>query len=174
MSGQTVVERECVLTSKVFAVERVTFLGGACRHVVTHGGSVVVLPIMQDGRIVMIRNERFAVGQVLWELCAGTLEKEEEPARCAARELIEETGYEAGRIEPLCGFYTCPGFCTEYLHCFVATGLKHVGQALVEGEKIDVEPLGPARVLEMIRAGQVRDAKTVAAILHWWTFRHGR
>ena len=134
----------------------------------------MVLPVTDDGRILLIRNDRFAIGQTLWELCAGTLEPGEEPARCAARELVEETGYRAASLDPLCGFYTCPGFCTEYLHCFLAAGLEHVGQSLDEGEKIEVEALPAPRVMEMIRSGQVRDAKTIATMLYWWTFRHGR
>lgn len=172
-----VIDRQRVLGAKVFDVDRVVLTGapgGVERHVVVHGGAVVVLPIADDGRIVMIRNDRFAVGQTLWELCAGTLEEGEDPARCAERELVEETGYSAGTIEPLCGFFTSPGFCTEFLHCFVATGLKPMSQSLDEGEKIEVEALPPSQVMEMIRAGRVRDGKTIAAILYWWTFRHGR
>jgi len=168
------IDRQRVLKSKVFELDRVVLRGGGERHVVVHGGSVVVLPVTGDGRIVLIRNDRFAIGQTLWELCAGTLEPGEEPARCAARELVEETGYQAGSLDPLCGYYTCPGFCTEYLHCFLAAGLEHVGQSLDEGEKIEVEALPAPRVMEMIRSGQVRDAKTIATVLYWWTFRHGR
>jgi ADP-ribose pyrophosphatase len=169
-----IIERERIIEARVFDVDRVVLAEGGERQVVVHGGSVVVLPILDDGRIVLIRNDRFAVGSVLWELCAGTLEDGEEPLAAAGRELVEETGYQAARIEPLCGFYTCPGFCTEYLHCFLATGLRHIGQKLDSGEKIEVQALPPPRVLGMIRAAEICDGKTIAAVLHWWTFVHGR
>lgn len=175
MRTDRILKRKRLLEGKVFDVDRVVLRepdGGLVeRQVVVHGGSVVVLPLLGDGRVVMIRNSRFAVGEALWELCAGTLEEGEDPARCAARELVEETGYEAARVDPLCGFYSCPGFCTEYLHCFLATGLRHVGQSLDETEKIEVHPLEIGRVLEMIRTGEVVDSKTIAAVLYWLAFR---
>ena len=154
-----------------FAVDRVAYTGREGqtlrREKVTHPGAVLVLPIMADGRIVMIRNYRFAVGQWLWELCAGTLEPGEAPINCAGRELIEETGYEAGQIEPLCTFYTSPGFADEKMHAFVARDLKHVGQRLEATEQIEVEPTGLDRVLSMIAAGEIVDGKTIAALLHY-------
>ncbi|MBI1367763.1 MAG: NUDIX domain-containing protein [Planctomycetes bacterium] len=140
------------------------------REVVVHGGAVAILGILDDGRIVMIHNHRHTLDQTLWELPAGTLEAGEDPAVCAGREMIEETGYEAAKIEPLCEFYTSPGILTERMYCFVATGLKHVGQALEETEQITVEPVAPAIVLEMIKRGEIVDGKSVAALLYWWTF----
>lgn len=171
MSDPRIIERERVVEGKVFGVDRVVLRerDGSTRerHVVVHGGSVVVLPVLDDGRVVLIHNNRFAIGRKLWELCAGTLEKGEAPALAAARELVEETGYEASSIEPLCGFYTCPGFCTEFLHCFVATGLKHVGQSLDETEEIEVRPWDAADAVRMIHEGEIVDAKTIAALLYW-------
>lgn len=143
------------------------------RELVVHPGAVVILGILDDGRILLIRNRRFAVGQTLLELPAGTLEPGEDPAVCAGRELIEETGYEASRIEPLCRFYTSPGICTEEMHAFVATGLKHVGQALEETEQITVAPTPPEEVLAMIEHNEIRDGKTIAAVLHHHTFGRG-
>jgi ADP-ribose pyrophosphatase len=140
--------------------------GGAVeREVVVHPGAVVVLPLLDDGRIVMIRNHRFTVGETLWELCAGTLEPDEEPAVTAARELIEETGYEAARIRPLTTFYTSPGICTERMYAFVATGLTPVGQRLEATEEISVEPLSRDAIMERIRSGEIRDGKTITTLL---------
>lgn len=139
--------------------------GTAMREVVVHPGAVVVLPLLDDGRIVMIRNHRFAVEETLWELCAGTLEEGESPAETAARELVEETGYRAERIEPLTTFYTSPGICDERMHAFLATGLSAVGQDLEETERIEVELVSRARALEMVASGELKDGKSIATLL---------
>jgi len=140
------------------------------REAVIHPGAVVVLPVFDDGRVVLIRNQRFVVGEELYELCAGTLEPNEDPADCAGRELIEETGYEAASIKKLCEFYTSPGFCDELIRVFIAGDLTHVGQQLEPTENIIVEPLAMDDVLAMIRDGRIRDGKTIAALLHHHAF----
>ncbi len=142
--------------------------GTARREVVVHPGAVVILPLLDDGRVVLIRNHRFSIDETLWELCAGTLEPGEEPAATAARELIEETGYEARELEPLTTFYTSPGITTERMYAFRARGLRHVGQRLEATEQIEVEARPLAEVLEMIRRGEIRDGKTIATVL-WHT-----
>lgn len=139
------------------------------RELVSTFDSVVILPLLDDTpgeeRVVLIRNERFAVGETLWELPAGTLEPNEDPADCGSRELIEETGYRADRLEKLTAFYPTPGFVTEFMHAYRATGLTHVGQDLDPSEKIDVEAMPMSRALELLRGGEVKDAKTVAVLL---------
>lgn len=141
--------------------------GTARREVVSHPGSVVVLGVLEDERVLLIRNHRFAVNQTLWELPAGTLEQGEDPAACARRELTEETGYEPRQVHWLCSFYTTPGICNEYMHVYKAVNLHHVGQNLDEGERIKVHPLGMERVLEMIRDHEIIDAKTLAVLLYF-------
>ncbi len=140
------------------------------RELIVHPGAVVILPILDDDRIVMIRNERFAIGQTLWELPAGTLEPNEPPKVTAGRELIEETGYQANVIEPLFSFYTTPGFCNELMYAFVAKDLKHIGQKLEESEKITVEALSWKEVLTLIQDGILCDGKTIATLLYYKTF----
>ena len=140
---------------------------------IAHPGGVVVMPVLEDGRIVLIRNQRFPVGETLWELPAGTLELGEEPAVCAAREVEEETGYRAGEITPLTAFYSTPGFCDEKLHGFVARGLEPVGQSLDPTESIEVEAVSEAEALAMIRDGRLRDAKTICLLLYDSVFRRG-
>jgi ADP-ribose pyrophosphatase len=135
---------------------------------------VVVLPLLEDGRIVMIRNHRFAVDEVLWELCAGTLEPGEPPATTAARELVEETGYRADHVEAMTTFYTSPGICDEIMFAFLAEGLTHVGQKLEETERIEVEPVECDEALGMVEAGEIRDGKTIATLLFYQTFLRGR
>ncbi len=156
---------------RLFSVQVLTWTDGAGRtvrrEVVRHPGAVLVVPILPDGRIVMIRNHRVAVGGRLWELPAGTLEAGEDPARAAARELQEETGYRAGSVERLAEFYTSPGFCDELMRVFVARGLEPVERRLEPGEDIEVEILAPPAVLSMIERGEIKDGKSIAALLLW-------
>lgn len=135
------------------------------REVVVHPGAVLILPLLDKEHIIMIRNYRFAVGQELWELPAGTLEKGEKPIEAAKRELIEETGYRAGKIEPLASFLTSPGFCNELMHTFVARDLTEVGQSLDENEQITVEIVSWQKALEMVQKGLIIDGKTITALL---------
>ena len=140
------------------------------KEVVVHPGAVVILPFLDDGRLLLIRNRRYTVGETLIELPAGTLEKSEDPINCAGRELLEETGYLARRMKPLPGFYASPGILTERMHLFAAYDLAHQGQALEADEEIEVLPTRLADAVEMIRTGQIQDAKTIAAILMYERF----
>lgn len=140
------------------------------KEVVVHPGAVIILPILNANEIVFIRNERFAVGKDLWELPAGTLEPSELPINTAARELIEETGFQAAKLEPLNTFYTSPGICNEIMYAFAAYDLKHVGQKLDESEKITVEILKWEKALQMIHSGEICDGKTIATLLYFYTF----
>ena len=164
-------DREVLLQAAKFRVDRVRVparSGGLIeREMITHGGSVVVLPVLPDGRVVFIRNRRFAIGRELLELPAGTLDAGEDPAVCARRELAEETGYRAQTVEPLIRFFPSPGFMSEEMHCFVARGLTPGPQALEEGEHIEVEPLAPAEVDALVDAGELVDGKTLVCWLLW-------
>ena len=140
------------------------------REVVVHPGAVVILGFLDDGRLLLIRNRRYTIGQVLTELPAGTLEKGEDPMNCAGRELLEETGYLAGRLKPIGSFYTSPGILTEKMHVFAAYDLRHEGQSLDETEEIEVVPATMAQAIEMIHIGEIQDAKTIAAVLMYERF----
>lgn len=135
------------------------------REVVRPRDAVVVVPMLDEETVVLIRNNRFAVGQTLWEVPAGTIEPGEDPRTCADRELIEETGYEADEITPLTEWFPTPGFCTEYQYVYLATGLTEVGQDLDETEQIEVHPTAMGEAIAMVRDGTIRDAKTIAALL---------
>lgn len=137
----------------------------ARRDVVRHPGAVTVIPRLADGRLVVIRNERIAVAERLLEFCAGKLEPGEVPAAAAGRELEEETGYRAGRIEPLGMFYTSPGFADERMFVFLATDLTPVERRLEPGEEIDVEIRSVDELLSMIASGELRDGKTLGALM---------
>jgi len=156
------------MSGPIFSVERRQFHreGGkvVTRDVVVHPGAVTILPVLQDGRIVLIRNYRFATQRQLLELPAGTLEPDEPPEQCALRELEEETGYRAGRIEPLCEFYTTPGICTERMWVFLATDLTRTQQNLQGHEEIDVAIIDAHEARRMLRDGEIEDGKTIAAL----------
>ncbi len=138
------------------------------REVVDHPGAVVILPLLEDGRVVLIRSQRWAIGRTILELPAGTLEPPPQtPAGCAGRELLEETGYEAAELRPLLAFYSAPGFCTELLHAFVATGLTWRGQQLEPGERIEPVAMTRPRVLAAIASGSIVDAKTLTVLLYY-------
>jgi ADP-ribose pyrophosphatase len=138
------------------------------RDFIHYPGAAVVLPVLDDGRIVLIRNWRFAVETDLYELPAGCLEDGEDPAVCARRELTEETGYSARRLEKLGAFFTNPGTSDEIIHAYLATELTAGSQELERYEEITVEAHPDARVRAMIAEGTVRDAKTISALALYW------
>ena len=137
------------------------------REKIVHPGAVVVLPVCDDGRLVLIRNRRFILGKTLLEVCAGTVEEGEPVERCAQRELTEETGYTAERMDALTGFYSSPGIMTERMHVFVARGLTAGPQALDDTEQIDVVLLSEEEVIAAIRDGVIEDAKSLVTLLLW-------
>lgn len=159
---------DVLLTARKFRVERREYTipgrGPVSRELVVHPGAVLILPLLADGQVVLIRNYRFSAGAELLELPAGTLEPGEAPTACAARELEEETGYRAARLEPLCSFYTTPGFTNEFMHAFVATGLEKTAQRLEPTEQIRVEIMPLAAALEATADGRIADGKTIAAL----------
>jgi ADP-ribose pyrophosphatase len=148
------------------------------REVCLHRGAVIILPVLGDGRIVLIRNRRHTVFDTLLELPAGTLEyaaesgepgdPTEDPALAAARELTEETGYMAGKIHAFGWFYTSPGILTEKMYAFVATELSPGRQALEDNEQIQVELATKEQVLQLIQENGIVDAKSIATLLKYF------
>jgi len=134
-------------------------------EIVRHPGGAAVLPVLEDGRVLLIRQFRPAVDTSILELPAGKLEAGEEPLLCAARELEEETGYRAGRLEPLGQMWTAVGFCDELLHLFLARDLSRGEQALEPDEFIETIPLPLDEALALLRRGEIRDGKTQLALL---------
>ncbi len=167
---EIVARSQCVFHSARFDVRSLELKPQTTRDFVAHPGAVVVLPLLDEQRVVMIRNQRYAVGQELWELPAGLREPNEQPEATAARELIEETGYRAEKVEPLLNFFTSPGFCNELMYAYAAYQLQFVGQALEENEKIRVEVLSWTEILGLLKKGAIIDAKTVATLLYYHTF----
>jgi ADP-ribose pyrophosphatase len=143
------------------------------KETVQHPGAVAVLPILEDGRVCLIRNYRVAVGKTLIELPAGTLEPGEDPAETARRELAEETGFRAATVEKLLEFTMSPGILNERMHLFVARGLQPGQTALEPGERIETLVLSWADAMQMALSGAIEDAKTLVGLLVFDRLRSG-
>lgn len=137
----------------------------AKREVVEHPGAVALVALSDHGEVLLVRQWRHAAGQALLEIPAGTLEPGEAPIDCAGRELIEETGFRAGQIEPLTTFFTTPGFTQEKMHVFVARDLEPAQAEADADEFIAVVPLPWDDALRACRDGRIADGKTIAGIL---------
>jgi ADP-ribose pyrophosphatase len=142
----------------------------AIREVITHPGSVVVLPVLRDGKILLIRQYRHATRQYLWELVAGRMDPGETPKVAAARELIEETGYRAKRLRVFLDVFPTPGFLEERMYILLAEGLTAGKAQPEEDEKIVSHAYNRKQLEEMIRTGKLRDAKSIAGILYYLRF----
>ncbi|MCY2929379.1 MAG: NUDIX hydrolase [Planctomycetota bacterium] len=138
------------------------------RDLFCFGGAAVILPVLDDGSIVMIRNYRFAVEEHLLELPAGMLDPGEDPMEGARRELAEETGCTAGAMEKLGQYFTGPGSTDENMHAFLATGLTRGPQNLENYERITVEVYPDSDVRRMVADGTIHDGKTIAALGLYW------
>ncbi len=162
---------QSVLKCRLFEVFRASIRGRDGREhdyeIIRHPGAVVILPLLADGRCVMIRNHRLAIDRELWELPAGVIEPGEPPEQTARRELEEETGYQAASMRPLIAFYSSPGIMDELLRAFVATDLTRATQRLEPTERIRVEPLTWSEIVAMICDGRIVDAKTIVTLLRW-------
>ncbi|HEX8687213.1 MAG TPA: NUDIX hydrolase [Pyrinomonadaceae bacterium] len=135
------------------------------REVVGHPGGAAAVPVHADGTVSFVRQYRHPARAFELELPAGKLDPGERPAETAARELEEELGLVAGRLEPLSEFYTTPGFCAERLWVFLATDLRETARRHEEDEIIEVVRLPLARALGMLASGEIDDAKTIIGLL---------
>ena len=153
-------------------VDTVRFPDGSTGQLemIRHPGASAVLPFLDDPgaadpRVVMIRQFRHAADGVIWEIPAGRLDAGEAADACARRELLEETGYRAGRLEPLTTIFTTPGFTDERIHLFSAADLVAGDHAREPDEFVEVREVPWSALLGLVREGAVSDAKTLAAIL---------
>ena len=147
-------------------------------EIIRHPGAAAVVPVASDPRgnnptVLMLRQYRYAAGGELWEIPAGRLAPGEDPADCARRELLEEAGVHAGRVEHLSSVWTTPGFTDERIHLFWATDLTAGVHAREADEFIEVVPRPLNDVLAGIRSGEICDAKTVVAVLYMAGFVFG-
>jgi ADP-ribose pyrophosphatase len=169
-----ILRSKIIYKGPVFGVRRDEVLepGGVrtTREVVTHPGSVVILPLLPDGRILLVRQYRHATRQFLWELVAGRIERGENPRQAAARELLEETGYRAKRYRVFLDIFPTPGFLEERMYILLAQGLTSGDARPEEDEKIISRVFSRSQLRQMIRRGKLRDAKTIAGLLYYFSF----
>ena len=135
------------------------------REIVVHKGSAVVIPVFEDETVALVRQYRHAAGKHLLEICAGTLNAGEDPRLGAERELEEEIGVTAGKIEKLSEFWVSPGFLSEKMHLYLATELTETAQNLEEDEILTIERYSFFDAFELIRLGDIQDAKTIIGLI---------
>ncbi len=157
-----------LLHSRIFDVVERTQLGRSGkllkRQIVRHPGAVGIVPILPDGRVLLINQYRIAFRKDIYEIPAGTREPNEEPIITAKREMVEETGYRCGKIELLNSIYTSPGVLQEELFLFLATDLQKGESAPEDGERIEPTPKTWSEIDKMLEAGEIHDAKTIAGL----------
>lgn len=165
-------KRELLYSGKVFdlIVDEIEYPSGrrGVREIAHHPGGAVVVPVLDDGRIVMVRQLRYPLEKHILELPAGKLSPGEAPEHAARRELEEETGWVAGRLTKLISIYTTPGFCDEELHLYLGTGLHPApdGHKREEGESsMTIHLFALNDALRMIETGEIKDSKTIVGLL---------
>lgn len=169
-----VLQSEIIYEGKAFGVRRDELIEPTgvrtVREVVTHPGSVVILPVLSDGRIVMVRQYRHACRQYLWELVAGRMERGENVRHGARRELLEETGYRAKKISEFLDVFPTPGFLEERMYLLLAEGLTAGKAQPEEDEKIIVAAFTRKELEKMMKSGKLHDAKSIAGLLFYFSF----
>jgi ADP-ribose pyrophosphatase len=135
------------------------------REIISHRGSAVIVPLFEDGTVAMVRQYRHAARETLLELPAGSLDEGETPIEGAARELEEEIGFSAEKLEKIAEFYVSPGFLDEKMFVFLATGLTETQQRLEIDEIIEVERIPLTAAVDMVNRGEIHDAKTMLGLL---------
>ncbi|MDF2928200.1 NUDIX hydrolase [Anaerospora sp.] len=163
------IRSEQLYNGKIINVRRDTVLlpngKEAVREVVEHPGAVAIVPVLEDGSIVMVSQYRHAAGKILLEIPAGKLDKGEKPESCAARELEEEIGYQCQRLHKLASVYTTPGFSDEIIHIYLAEALTPTEQHLDEDEFLHIATFTKAQVRRLIADGSICDNKTITGLL---------
>jgi ADP-ribose pyrophosphatase len=159
---------EILMKGRAFAIRRdylKTPNGGETKlDIIEHGGSVVIIPVDENGNVLLVRQYRHATGKDLLELPAGTLEEGEDPEVCAAREIREETGMAAGSLKKLGEFYLAPGYSDEFMIVYLATELSHSPLQADDDEFLSVETFPIAEAIRMAERGEIPDAKSLAAL----------
>lgn len=135
------------------------------REIVEHSGASAVVPLTMDGQVILVKQFRKPMEEIMFEIPAGRLETKESPKNCALRELAEETGYSAGLFEELVSFYPSPGFSNEVIHIFLARDLTEGNAKPDEDEYLEVKKFSLEEALKMVDEGVIKDSKTIIGLL---------
>jgi ADP-ribose pyrophosphatase len=168
MLNSEIISSKKIYNGKIFDVSLDRIIEGEVeyeREIVSHNGSAVIVPVFEDKTVALVKQYRHAAGKYLWEIPAGSLNKAELPEIGAKRELEEEVGATAGKLELLTEFYVSPGFLSEKMFVFLATDLTETAQNLEEDELIEIEKLSFTESFDMIRRGEIEDAKTIVGLI---------
>jgi ADP-ribose pyrophosphatase len=153
---------------RVFALirEKITLPNGTTidLDIIRHPGAAAMVPLSEEGSLVMVRQYRHAIGEYIWEIPAGTLNSGESPLECAKRELIEETGYSATEWEELGAIVPVPGYSDEEIHIFLAQGLRPARQDLDPDEILHVREIPLEEAFHMVEKGEIKDSKTISSL----------
>jgi len=144
------------------------------REIVEHRGVVVIVPVDAEDNVLMVRQFRYAIGKELLEIPAGGIDGEETPEEAVLREMQEETGYLPKKVTKLGGFYSAPGFCTEFMHLFLATDLTPSRLTAEDTEDIKLERLPVSNISALVTSGGLSDAKSIAGLLTYLEYRKRR
>ena len=168
MNKAVVNHRTLIKNGRVFDIygENVTLPNGVTldMEIIHHPGAAAIVPITDDGQVLMLEQYRHAVGGFIWEIPAGTLDPGEDVDACAARELTEETGFAAQQIERLGVITPLPAYSDERIHIYLATGLRRANQNLDADELLTVHPVALDQALAMTLDGRIQDAKTITSL----------
>lgn len=162
------ISTEPIYSGRLFDISRDTIRENGItyeREIIAHNGSAVIVPVFADKTVALVRQYRHAAGKYLLELPAGSLEKGENAKTGARRELEEEIGVRAGKIEKLTEFYVSPGFLSEKMFVFLATDLEETAQNLEADELLTIERIAFPQLFEMIKSSAIEDAKTIAGVV---------
>lgn len=141
------------------------------RDLIVHPGISVIVPVLDERHLVLVRQYRYGADRSLWEVPAGTMAKGESPLACARREIVEEIGYRAGNWKKIAEVFASPGYITERLHCFVATGLTLDKPAPEEDEVMQIKIFKTCDVRKMVKTRKIVDVKSLIALFYFWEGR---
>jgi ADP-ribose pyrophosphatase len=137
------------------------------RESVIHPGAIAIIPSLSRDKIILVNQYRYATGRALWEIPAGTINKGEQPLHCAKRELIEETGFAAKVMKKLGAFYLCPGYSSEKIHLYSASGLTKASATPDIDEDIKSKVFTRPEIIKLLKTNKIIDAKTIIGLLLW-------
>ena len=166
-----------LLSTKHFSVKEALYRVKGIRRkyeIITKSDTVLIIPVLDDGRILMEKQWRYPVGKYIYELPAGTVDKKELPRQTAIRELEEETGYRAKSVRFIFKGYPAPGLMDEMMYFYLATGLSKGKTNMDKDEVISLKPIPAKKAISMIRKGEIFDTKTIAALLYYSSFLNTR